>query len=108
MGESRIIYGLVFDFTLLGAHIRKVHKENGVVEGYFHVVPLNSKLRFPFLGVILGVLNDYGIATSQLALNFGCIIAYIYLGCKAMMVFLTLRLFRMFYSMKMREEFYYL
>ena len=64
VGDFGDMYGFVFDLSSLGAQISRVHKENEVKECYFHIVSLASGLRFPLLGFILEVLNDYGIAPS--------------------------------------------
>ena len=84
-----------------------MHEENGVEKGYFHVVSLAYGLKFPFLRFILEVSNEYGIMPSQLASNSWRILSSFYLGCMAMTIVATSRLFRMFYTLKRKEEFYY-
>ena len=76
--------------------------------GHFHVISLQSGLRFPLPGFVLELLHDYGVAPSQLAPNAWRIIAAFYLGCHIIGVPPTSRLFRTFYFLKTREEFYFL
>ena len=51
-------------FHRQGPWISRVHREDGVEEGYFHIVSLAFGLRFPLPRFILEVLNDYKIALS--------------------------------------------
>ena len=76
--------------------------------GHFHVVSLYNRLRFPLPEFVLELLHDYGVAPSQLASNAWRILVAFYLGCHILGVASTSRLFRNFYFLKSRVEFYFL
>ena len=76
--------------------------------GHFHVISLQNGLRFLLPGFMLELLHDYGVVLSQLAPNAWRIIAAFYLGCHIIGVAPTSRLFRNFFFLKTREEFYFL
>ena len=69
VGIAKVLFGLDYDLNPEGAQISKVNEENKVEVGYFYVVAFNYGLRFPFSNFIIVVLNDYGIALSQLVPN---------------------------------------
>ena len=75
---------------------------------HFHVVTLYNGLRFSLPGFVLKFLHDYGVAPTQLAPNAWRILAAFYLGCHVIGVAPTSLLFRYFYFLKSREEFYFL
>ena len=83
-------------------------KEPLTQTGHFHVISLYNGLRFPLPGFILELLHHYDIAFSQLAPNAWRILAVFYLGCHTVGVAPTSHLFRSFYFLKTREEFYFL
>ena len=72
------------------------------------MISLYNGLRFPLPRFILELLHHYDIAPSQLAPNAWRILAAFYLGCHTIGVAPTSRLFRSFYFLKTREEFYFL
>ena len=72
------------------------------------MISLQNGLRFPLSGFVLELLHDYSVAPSQLALNAWSIVEFFYLGCRILRVMSTSRLFRNFYYLKTREEFYFL
>ena len=76
--------------------------------GHFHMISLQNGLRFPLPGFVLELLHDYGVAPSQLAPNAWRIIAAFYIRCHIIGVTSTSRLFRSFFFLKTREEFYFL
>ena len=101
------------EFTVPGkeARITNFWRGDGVSEaqtGHFHVISLQNGLRFPLPGFVLELLHDYGVAPSQLAPNAWRIIVAFYLGCHIIGVTPTSRLFRSFFFLKTREEFYFL
>ena len=68
-GHCWVLFGFDFDLPPKKAHINKVNEKVKVVESYFHVVAFVCRLRFPLPPFIIEVLNDYEVATSQLASN---------------------------------------
>ena len=76
--------------------------------GHFHVISLQNGLRFPLPRFVLELLYDYDIAPLQLAPIAWRILRAFYLGCHIIGVMPTSRLFRNFYFLKTREEFYFL
>ena len=90
------MFGLDYDLSPVGAHISRVHEKNGVMEGYFYVVALESSLRFPLPDVIIEILNEYGIAPSHSMPNSECILAVFFLGCKSMAIVPLSRVFKLF------------
>ena len=64
MGRASVIFGLDFELPPTKAQIIHVREEDGVVEGYFYVVSLDSRLRFPLPDFMVQVLTNYGIASS--------------------------------------------
>ena len=110
-GEEKVRNGL--EFTVLGreAQITNHWRGDGASEAqtdHFHVISLQNGLRFPLSGFVLELLYDYGVAPSQLALNAWRIIVAFYIGCHIIEVTPTSRLFRNFFFLKTREEFYFL
>ena len=71
------------------------------------MISLQNGLRFPLPGFVLELLHDYGVAPSQLAPNAWRIITAFYIGCHIIGVPPTSRLFRSFFFLKTREEFYF-
>ena len=69
MGVRRVMFSLDYDLPPTWTHISKVNQEHEVVEGYFYAVALKCGLRFPLPNFIIDVLNNYGIALSQLMPN---------------------------------------
>ena len=64
--------GLEFTVPRKKARITDHWRGDGISEAqtdYFHVISLQNGLRFPFSGFVLELLNDYGVAPFQLALN---------------------------------------
>ena len=72
------------------------------------MILLQNGLRFLLPGFVLELLHDYGVAPSQLAPNAWRIIATFYLGFHIIGVTSTSQLFRSFFFLKTREEFYFL
>ena len=96
-----------FWVTTSKAHISSTHEVGDVEEGGFHLASLSCGLRFPFPGFVLELLNKYGIAFSQLASNLWRIVATFYLGCKTLLVQPHFRLFKMFYSLCRKGQYYH-
>ena len=72
------------------------------------MISLQNGLRFSLPGFVLELLYDYGVAPSQLAPNAWRIITAFYIGCHIIGITSTSRLFRSFFFLKTREEFYFL
>ena len=72
------------------------------------MISLQNGLRFPLSRFVLELLHDYGVAPSQLALNAWRIVVAFYIRCHIIGVTPTSRLFRSFFFLKTREEFYFL
>ena len=107
MGEFGTVYDLAFKLSSSEVHISWTRKVEGVEEGYFHLASLSYGLRFPLSGFILKLLNEYGIIPSQLASNLCWILTTFYLGCKAMLVQSHSKLFRIFYSLCRKGQYYH-
>ena len=71
-GEERVRNGL--EFTILGRKAQIIDHWRGddaseAQTDHFHVISLQNGLRFPFPGLVLKLLHDYGVTPSQLAPN---------------------------------------
>ena len=110
-GEEGVSDGL--QFTVPGReaqitdHLRG-DANNEAQTGHFHVIFLHNGLRFSLSGFVLELLYDYGVALSQLVPNAWRIIATFYIGCHIIGVPSTSQLFRNFFFLKTRKEFYFL
>ena len=102
IGSFGVTFGLDFNLMHADAHVSKVRQESGVVKGYFYVVALDSRLKFPIQEFMVEVLNDYKIAPSQLVPNSWRILVAFFISCKMMVIKPTLRMFRFFYCLKRR------
>ena len=110
-GENEERNGL--QFTVPSREARITNRWRGDADSeaqtdHFHVISLQNGLRFPLSGFVLELLHNYGVAPSQLASNAWRIIATFYIGCHIIGVTPISRLFRSFFFLKTREEFYFL
>ena len=64
-----VFFDLNFELPPAEVHTSKVRIENGVMDGYFYEVPLDSRLNFHFPNFMVEILTNYGIASSQLVSN---------------------------------------
>ena len=92
----RVTFNLDYDLPPAKAHISRVHE-----------VFLKSGMRFSLPDVILEILNEYRIAPSQLVPNSWRILVAFFLGCKSMAVDPYSRVFKLFYTLKMNEGWYF-
>ena len=68
-GENGTLTGLPFSISEKGTSISECWTKQEAQMGHFYTMSLQSGLRFLLITFILEVLNDYGIAPSQLASN---------------------------------------
>ena len=100
VGDEGMIHGVEFDLPAVGSRINGIREVGGVsVKGNFYLANLDVGLRFPLLEFMIGVLVDYGITPSQLAPNAWCILSTFSIRCRMVQVYLTFRIFRLFYRL---------
>ena len=68
-GENGTLMVLSFSILKEGTSISECWTKQEAQMGHFYTMSLQSGLRFLLITFILEVLNDYGIAPSQLASN---------------------------------------
>ena len=61
-GENGTLTGLPFFVSEKGTSISECWTRGEAQIGHFYTMSLQLALRFPFIGFILEMLNDYGIA----------------------------------------------
>ena len=62
LGDVQVDEGYEFGLLAVGAYANHVRVVNGMDEGYFYIVTLASRLRFPLFEFFIGVLINFSIA----------------------------------------------
>ena len=106
--DEGMIHGVNFVLPAAGAQISETLEVGGTsIEGNFYLASLYASLRFSLSEFMIGVLADYGIASSQLVPNAWRILSPFYIGCRMAQVELTSKVFRLFYRFKANGGWYF-
>ena len=103
-----MVNGVNFVLPAASSQISETLEVGGMsIEGNFYLASLDAGLRFLLPEFMIRVLADYGIVPSQLVPNAWRILSTFFICCRMAQVEPTSRVFRLFYRLKAKREWYF-